>query len=75
MKHKITDVKDKTEINEITLQVCVEYTQYALKSECDTRDHPFKTSAICRRGGVKNWSNLPTDSSKKLPSEVGRGQK
>ena len=35
MKHKITDVKDKTEINEITLQICVEYTQYALKSECD----------------------------------------
>ena len=26
------------------------------------RDHPFKTSAICRGGwGVKNWSNLPTD--------------
>ena len=35
MKHKITDVKDKTEINEITLQICVEYTQYALKSKCD----------------------------------------
>ena len=26
------------------------------------RDHPFKTSAICRGGGVKNWSNLPMDS-------------
>ena len=38
-------------------------------------DHPFKTSAICRGGGVKNWSNLPTDSSKKLPTEGGRGQK
>ena len=33
------------------------------------RDHPFKTSAICRGGGVQNWSNLPTDSSKKLPTE------
>ena len=28
------------------------------------RDHPFKTSAICREGGVKNGSNLLTDSSK-----------
>ena len=26
-------------------------------------------------GGVKNWPNLPTDSSKKLPTEGGRGQK
>ena len=34
-------------------------------------DHPFKTSAICRGGGVKNWPNLPTDSSKKLPTEGG----
>ena len=39
MKHKITDVKDKTEINEITLQaplqICVDYTQYAFKSKFD----------------------------------------
>ena len=36
------------------------------------RDHPFKTLAICRgEGGVKNWSNLPMDSSKKLPTERG----
>ena len=39
------------------------------------RDHPFKTSACLRGGGVKNWPNLPTDSSKKLPTEGGRGQK
>ena len=39
------------------------------------RDHPFKTSACLRGGGVKNWQNLPTDSSKKLPTEGGRGQK
>ena len=32
------------------------------------RDHPFKTSAFFRGGGVKNLSNLPTDSSKKLPT-------
>ena len=32
-------------------------------------DHPFKTSACLRGGGVKNWPNLPTDSSKKLPTE------
>ena len=33
-------------------------------------------SAFCRRGGVKNWPNLPTDSSKKMPTtEGGRGQK
>ena len=35
------------------------------------RDHPFKTSAHLRGGGVKNWPNLPTDSSKKLPTEGG----
>ena len=35
------------------------------------RDHPFKTSACLRGGGVKNWPNLPTDSSKKLPTEGG----
>ena len=39
------------------------------------RDHPFKTSACLRGGGVKTWPNLPTDSSKKLPTGGGRGQK
>ena len=33
------------------------------------RDHPFKTSAFYREGGVKNLPNLPTDSSKKLSTE------
>ena len=28
-----------------------------------TRDHPFNTSAFLGGGGVKNWPNLPTDSS------------
>ena len=35
------------------------------------RDHPFKTSAYSRGGGVKNLSNLPMDSSKKLPTVGG----
>ena len=35
------------------------------------RDHPFKTSAFFRGGGVKNWPNLLTDSSKKLPMGEG----
>ena len=39
------------------------------------KDHPFKTSACLRGGGVKNWPNLPTDSSKKLTTEGGRVQK
>ena len=39
------------------------------------RDHPFKTLACFRGGGVKNWPNLPTDSTKKLPMVGGRGQK
>ena len=39
------------------------------------RDHSFKTSARLRGGGVKNWPNLPTDSSKKLPTEGGVGVK
>ena len=38
-------------------------------------DHPFKTSAFFMGGGVKNWPKLPTDSSKKLPTAGGRGQK
>ena len=35
------------------------------------RDHLFKTSAFLRGGGVKNLPNLPTDSSKKLPTVGG----
>ena len=35
------------------------------------RDHPFKTSACFRGGGVKNWPNLQTDSTKKLPTVGG----
>ena len=31
-------------------------------------DYPFKTSAFYRSGRVKNLPNLPTDSSKKLPT-------
>ena len=38
-------------------------------------DHPFKTSASFRGEGVKNWSNLPTDSSKKLPKGGELGSK
>ena len=36
------------------------------------RDHPFKTSAFFRGEGVKNLPNLPTDSSKKLPTVKNR---
>ena len=39
------------------------------------RDHPFKTSACLRGEGVKNLPNLSTDSTKKLPTVGGRGQK
>ena len=35
------------------------------------RDHPFKTSAFFRGGGVKIVPNLATDSSKKLPTVGG----
>ena len=35
------------------------------------RDHPFKTLAFFRGGGVKNWPNLPTDSTKELPTLGG----
>ena len=38
-------------------------------------DHPFKTSAFFKGGGVKKWPNLTTDSSKKLPKGEGRGKK
>ena len=34
-------------------------------------DHPSKTSALFKGGGVKNLPNLPTDSSKKLPTIGG----
>ena len=35
------------------------------------RDHPFKTSACLRGGGVKNLPNLLTDNTKKLPTVGG----
>ena len=35
------------------------------------RDHPFKTSARLRGGGVKNLPILLTDSTKKLPMAGG----
>ena len=37
-------------------------------------DHPFLTLAFFRGGGVKKLPNLTTDSSKKMPTERGRGQ-
>ena len=40
-------------------------------------DHPFRTSAFLGDGGggrVKNWPNLTTYSSKKLPTDGGRGE-
>ena len=39
------------------------------------RDHPFKTSAFFRGGGVKNWPNLQMDSSKKNCRREGVGVK
>ena len=33
-------------------------------------NHPFKTSAFFRGEGVKNWRNLPTDSSKTKRVEI-----
>ena len=45
---------------------------FVLQSDFQTiMDHPFKTSAIFKGGGVKNLPNLPMDSTKKLPT-VGR---
>ena len=35
------------------------------------RDHPFETSAFFRGAGVKKLQNLPTVSSKKLPTIAG----
>jgi hypothetical protein len=39
------------------------------------RDHPFKTSACLRGGGVKHLPNLPTDSTKKNANGRGVGVK
>ena len=35
------------------------------------REHPCKTLAIFKGGGVKILQNLPTDSSKKMPKGEG----
>ena len=51
------------------------FVNHATKCLFCLRDHPFKTSACLRGVGVKNLPNLPTDSSKKLPTVGGRGQK
>ena len=39
-----------------------EFPNEMIDSGCSfyNRDHPFKTSAFFRGGGVKNWPNLPT---------------
>ena len=46
------------------------YTRFFFGKIC-IRDHPFKTSACLKGGGVKNWPNLPTDSSKKTADGGG----
>ena len=38
-------------------------------------DHRFKTLAFLRGGGIKDWPNLPTDSSKKTADGRGVGVK
>ena len=51
------------------------YNSVLFKKYLWNGDHPFKTSAFLRGGGVKNWPNLSQDSSKKLLTEEGRGEK
>ena len=58
------------------MKICTkEYVLHLKKWEKVVRDQPFKTSAFLRGGGVKNWSNLLTDSCKKLLTERGGGVK
>ena len=47
------------------------YSEIPNKQAYSLRDHPLKTSACLRGGGVKNLPNLPTDSTKKLPTVGG----
>ena len=54
---------------------CVRRSLWIITTFVTLRDHPFKTSAFLIGGGVKNWPNLPANSSKKLPTEGGRGQR
>ena len=58
-----------------TFLVCKAKLELYIFAKKPYRDHPFTTSAFLRGVGVENWPNLPTDISKKLPTEGGRGQK
>ena len=51
-------------------KTCAEKTRLYLRS---IRDHPFKTSAYFRGGGIKNWPNLPMDNNKKTADGRGVG--
>ena len=62
-----------TWVNFFLEEQCYYFPQ--LRMQVQIRDHPFKTSAFFRVGGVKNLQNLRKDSSKKLPTVGGRGQK
>ena len=53
------------------LKVGRKYRRTDIPVSTEVRDHPFKTSPFFRGRGVKNWPNLPTDSSKKLPTVGG----
>ena len=45
---------------------CFDWIRLALFNDDHwIKDHPFKTTAFFREGGVTNWTNLPTNSSKK----------
>ena len=53
------------------LQEVISYFCF-FRNVSNTRDHQFKMSAFLSGGGrgvlVKNWTNLTTDGSKKLPT-------
>ena len=68
---KVATIKNKfTEMHKVRLGFQLLVWKFDRKKN-PIRDHPFKTSACLRGGGVKNLPNLPTDSTKKLPTLGG----
>ena len=70
MKRKFTSTLEYQN-NSVKIKVLYQSLVYSLDHLHLQREHPFKTSPFFRGGGVNNLPNLPTDSSKKLPTVGG----
>ena len=60
--HKFPETSKGSSLQNVVASGYFRTSYFCQTYACTVRDHPFKTSACLRGGGVKNWPNLPTDS-------------